>query len=153
MYGLSSLNVEDYPSINEQIKEYDVLLYSKAYPVVQPIFWAAYTSGVYTMILLSIERYFAICQRKFLSLKDIKIYSACIVLMSIIYCIPTCWENTWETKEFPSGNFTVPAKTDLFRDKSSAFFRIYKLGGGLIVHLLIPFISLVPFNFLIIKKV
>ena len=121
--------------------------------MVQPIFWAAYTSGAYTMILLSIERYFAICQRKFLSLKDIKIYSACIVLMSIIYCIPICWENTWETKEFPpSGNFIVPAKTDLL-DTASTYFRIYKLGGSLIFHLLIPVISLVSFKVLIIKKV
>ena len=30
MYGLSPLNVEDYPTIKEQIKEYDVLLPSKA---------------------------------------------------------------------------------------------------------------------------
>ena len=69
MYGLTALNAENYPPIDEQIEKFDILLPSKAYPVISPIFNTFYVNGIYLMILLTIERYYAICHCKSLSSK------------------------------------------------------------------------------------
>ena len=74
MYALSALGVENYPPINEQIEMFNVLLPSKAYPVIAPIFNTFYVNGIYIMFLFSFERCYTISvlpERRYLSLKRI----------------------------------------------------------------------------------
>ncbi len=52
-------------SINKSMKSFGVLEHSYdfiMYPVTNVIRQFAYTSGIYTMVILTLERYFAICQ-------------------------------------------------------------------------------------------
>ena len=85
MYALSALGVENYPPINEQIEMFNVLLPSKSYPVIAPIFNTFYVNGIFIMVLFSFERFFAISKGRFVSLKKIKISIILVFLASAVY--------------------------------------------------------------------
>ena len=153
MYGLTALNVENYPPIDEQIEKFDVLLPSKAYPVIAPIFNTFYVNGIYLMILFTIERYYAICQQRKLSLKKNKVCMVCIFVMSALYSMPMFWETMWKIVPFKSGNFSIPYKTDLVSDYSTVYYRWYKSFGGMLTYFVIPVICFLFINILIIAKV
>ena len=88
MYALSALGVENYPPIKEQIEMFNVLLPSKAYPLIAPIFNTFYVNGIYIMVLFSFERFYAISvlpKRRYFSLKRIKISLVLVFLASAVY--------------------------------------------------------------------
>ena len=156
MYALSVLGVDNYPPINDQIEMFNVLLPSKAYPVIAPIFNTFYVNGIYIMVLFSFERFYTISvlpKRRYLSLKRIKISIILVFLTSAVYSIPMFFETTWKIVKFKSGNFSIPYKTSLVSDYSTIYYRLYKSFGGMMIYFVIPVICFLVFNRMIIKKV
>ena len=157
IFGISVFNLPNYPTVDEQIQKYNVLLPSPLTPVLWPIFGCAHLTGTYLMVLLAGERYIAICQKHIISLKKTKIYVLCIVSMCILFSVPQCWEFKWMTGTIESGNitrnFTKPTTTELYDDHSLLFYPIYCLGANLIFRAIIPIFCFVLFNFQMIKEV
>ena len=147
MFGISVFNLPNFPTVNEQISKYDVLLPSILTPVLWPIFGCAHLTGIYLMVLLAGERYVAICQKRIISLKKTKVYTFCIVSMCILFNIPFCWEFEWRTDSFESGNFTICTTTELFNNHSSLYFQIYGLAANLIIRAILLIICFVVLNF------
>ena len=156
-FGISVFNLPNFPTVDEQINKYDVLMPSLLTPVLWPIFGCAHLIGVYLMVLLAFERYVAICQKHIISLKKTKKYVLYIMSMCIIFNIPLCWEYEWTTETFGSGNFTrnftIAITTELLNNHSLLYFPIYSLGANLIFRFIIPIFCFVLFNFLMIKEV
>ena len=111
------------------------------------------------MILLTIERYYAICHCKSLSshcqvsLRKTKGCMAFIFVMSALYSLPMFWETKWKIQPFKYGNYSIPYKTDIARDFSTVYYRWCKRFGRMMTYFLIPVICFLFFNFLIIAKV
>ena len=156
-FGISVLNLPNFPTVDEQINKYDVLMPSPLTPILWPISGSAHLTGVYLMVLLAFERYVAICQKHIISMKKTKKYILCIIPMCIFFNIPLCWEYGWRTETFESGNFTrnftIAVTTELMNNHSSLYFPIYVLGANLIFRFFIPIVCFVLFNFLMIKQV
>ena len=156
-FGLSVLNLPNFPTVDEQINKYDVLMPSPLTPVLWPIFGSAHLTGTYLMVLLAYERYVAICQKHIISMEKTKKYVFCIMPMCIIFNIPLCWEFEWANETFGSGNctrnFTIAKTTELLNNHSLLYFPIYCLGAHLIFSFAIPIFCFVLFNCLMIKEV
>ena len=156
-FGISVFNLPNFPTVDEQIDKYDVLMPAPLTPILWPIFGCAHLTGTYLMVLLAFERYVAICQNHIISMKKTKIYVFCIMPMCIIYNIPLCWETGWTTETFGSGNFTqnftIAVATELLTNHSLLYIPIYSLGANLIFRAIIPLFCFVLSNFLMIKQV
>ena len=157
IFGISVLNLPNYPTVDEQIHKYNVLIHSPLTPVLWPICGSAHLTGIYLMVLLAYERYVAICQKHIISMEKTKEYVLCIIPMCIIFNIPLCWEYEWTTETFGSGNFTrnftIAITTELLNNHSLLYFPIYSLGANLIFRFIIPIFCFVLFNCLMIKEV
>ena len=117
MYALTVLDVENYPPINEQIEMFNVLLPSKAYPVIAPIFNTFYVNGIYIMVLFSFERFYTISvipKRRYLSLKRIKISIILVFLTSAVYRLNDSTTSDFSTPSVNPGLYTRNSSTPTY---------------------------------------
>ena len=56
-----------------------------------PLAIMAYTGSIYMTVLLTVERYLAVCLRKELTIKKTKFCIACVALFAICFSIPTAF--------------------------------------------------------------
>ena len=152
-FGISVLNLPNFPTVDDQISKYDVLLPSTLTPVLWPIFGSAHLTGTYLMVLLAYERYVAICQKQIISMEKTKKYILCVMFICIIFKIPFCWQFEWANETFGFRNFTIAKTTELLNNHSLLYFPIYCLGAHLIFSFAIPIFCFVLFNCLMIKEV
>ena len=65
--------------------------------MLHPLISISFTCGVYLTILLTIIRYIAVCQqniaRTIITKKMIRIYIACVILLSLVWNFPTWFES------------------------------------------------------------
>ena len=119
-------------------------------PVVYPIFAIAYSSSIFLLVFLTIERYLAICRRISISLKKTKLISFSIILICAILTSPAWVKYTWKSEQFSSGKYNIAVLSEIWR--SSEFYPIYGTAFGIFLFVL-PLILFLIFNILIIKKV
>ena len=95
------------------------------YPILYPINWISYSTGIYMTVLLTLERYYAVCiLRGTPNLKKTKIVILCVCIFAMLYNLPHFFEEKWNsegiyndiypTNFYPmkttgSGNYGVPA--------------------------------------------
>ena len=116
------------------------------YPVLYPILHISYSGSIFMTVLVSFERYMAVCWRMEPSVEKIKYYSGYGgILASITFNIPSMmiykWDDQWETK------LTDIACNEPFMNE----YLTYVL--NLTLRFVLPTISLVGFNFLVLKEV
>ena len=126
------------------------------YPMTNAIRKFAYTSSIYIIVGLSLERYLSFCHpqkaKRLCSPSKAKLLIAIITLVSFLYTIPIFCEHTWEKDE----NGTIRAvKTRLkmrgpLRD---VYYPVYRSWMNFFVRFVIPTISLIILNTLMIKEV
>ena len=69
------------------------------YPIAYPINWITYTAGIYLTVLLTLERFYAVCiLKKRPKLHHTKIAIACVYIYAIIYNIPHFFEKEWKSQ-------------------------------------------------------
>ena len=69
------------------------------YPVRYPINWISYSAGIYLTVLLTLERYYAVCiLRGIPNLKKTKIVIACVCIFAMLYNFPHFFEEKWDTE-------------------------------------------------------
>ena len=86
-----------------------------------PVGTMVYTASIYLTVLLSVERYLAICRKKVIAIKKTKFYIIYVILFAICMGLPLLWVYKYE--ETKDGD-TYLALTELACNKT---FRIVYL--------------------------
>ena len=68
-------------------------------PVMYPLANMAYTGSIFMTVLLSVERYVAVCLKQELTIRKTIFYIACVSLFAICFCIPTALVFKYEAKD------------------------------------------------------
>ena len=69
------------------------------YPILYPINWISYSTGIYLTVLLTLERYYAVCiLRGTPNLKKTKIVILCVYIFAILYNLPHFFEEKWDSE-------------------------------------------------------
>ena len=69
------------------------------YPILYPINWISYSTGIYMTVLLTLERYYAVCiLRGTPNLKKTKIVIMCVCIFSMLYNLPHFFEEKWNSE-------------------------------------------------------
>lgn len=116
-------------------------------PLMEPTKGVAYTCSIYLTILLTIERYIAIChQRKLahmISRRKTTMYIGWVILFSVLWNLPKCFIYKFENGQV--------LKNDIAR--SNIFKNIYIAWGHGIVQFFIPLTLLIVLNLFLLIKV
>ncbi|KAK3858561.1 hypothetical protein Pcinc_035259 [Petrolisthes cinctipes] len=151
MFGLQ--DVSDY---TDKMSWYTHGVFPRVTPIIFPLALIAQTGSVYLTVTVTVERYIAVCQplkaRFLCTYGRARTYVLCVALFSFLYNLPRFWEVTYTeciiSEEIWFG--TVDA-TDLRRNEY--YVSIYIMWMYLFVMYLIPFLSLIIFNYFIYKRV
>ena len=126
------------------------------YPITNAIRKFAYTSSIYTIVALALERYLAICHpekaKRLCSTSKAKLMIAIITLFSFLYTIPLFCEHTWEKNE----NGTIRAIKTILRTEGpvkDVYYPVYRTWMNFFVRFVIPTMSLIILNSLMLKEV
>ena len=126
------------------------------YPITNAIRKFAYTSGIYTIVALAFERYLSICHpekaKRLFSTSKAKLLIAIITLFSFLYTIPIFCEHTWEKDE----NGTIRGVKTILRTEGpvrDVYYPVYRTWMNFFVQFVIPTMSLIILNSLMIKEV
>ena len=115
------------------------------YPIMYPILHMSYSGSIFMIVLVSSERYMAVCWKKKPSVEKMTHYIGYGTLASLICNIPSMmiykWDDQWETK------LTDIACNEPFMNE----YLTYVL--NLTLRFILPTICLVGFNILVFKKV
>ena len=126
---------------------------SLSWPITIPLRYFCFLCSANFTVLLSIERYNAICKgistsQLTDSLKKTKIYISLVVLFSFIVNCPIFLKRSWKR------NATGKIEIAYYRGISKELFvEVYETWCWIFLHLVFPFICLVIFNSLILKQV
>ena len=107
-----------------------------------------FTGTVFLTILLSYERYMAVCKGKKLESKKILTYISIVCISAVIYGSPTLWMYKWD---YSQNGEIISKWTKLACNKT--FLMIYLVFLNIIFRLILPIVCLIVFNILIFKKV
>ena len=66
-------------------------------PILYPLGNISYMGSLSMTMLLSRERYMAVCQKQILTVKKTRTYMGILAVFTILYCLPTFWQLKWET--------------------------------------------------------
>ena len=116
-------------------------------PLYYPFSINAYTGSIFFTILVSFERYMAVCRKKTLTIKKTKVYILSVILFNIIYCLPSFLVLKWETKN----DTTTVNYTEL--ECNNTFRTLYYMVLNAFFRFIVPSVCLVTFKTLIYKKV
>jgi hypothetical protein len=116
----------------------------------------AQVASVYLTVLVSVERYVAVCKpfkaRVWFSWRKSSLFSVAVIFFSILYNFPT-WFELGTRRKYSEGVFLGLAsyRTALYRDSTYVFYYV-NLGSFLVIRL-IPFALLVVLNSFIYNAV
>ena len=117
------------------------------YPLWYPIGNISYMGSLYLTILLSFERYMAVCHRINITKRKTLKYIVYVFLFVLIFCLPTFGIWKWEYD-----NGILKAKpTNLLYNKTFNMVYFAVLNGCF--RSVLPTLSLIVFNILIYKEV
>ena len=127
------------------------------YPITNAIRKFAYTSSIYTIVALALERYLSICHpekaKHLCSTSKAKLLIGIITLLSFLYTIPIFCEHTWEKDK----NGTIRAVETMLRMEGPVrdiyYYPMYRTWMNFFVRFVIPTTSLIILNTLVIKEV
>lgn len=153
---LSSIPVFILPSLDQYLKfNFVANFYSFALLVVYPLAMMARTSSVWTFILISLERYFAVCYpleaTKMMTASRAKIAQVTVIVLSVFYNLIRFWEyepNTLTTPHTKTADQVVP----LLRSNHQ-YFVIYYTALYLITNFLAPFVLILILNTHILRSI
>ena len=145
--GLTSFEIFGFPP-SEELDSYNKTDTSYFTPVTSPLFYFAYTGGLFASLFLTLERYLGICRQISISLKKTKIISFGLILFSAILTSPSWFFYTWGTFEYKSVNYTVAVKSEYVTRN----LEIFSMASDILLFV-IPLTLFLVFNILIIKKV
>ena len=117
-------------------------------PINYPFGHTAYMGSMYLTVLLTMVRYLAVCWKKHFTIKETKILIASVILFVIIYNLPK-WM-IWEWKTNQNGVKEVKP-TELACDPT--FLRLYYVGGNGLFLFILPTLTLIISNILMLKEV
>ena len=114
------------------------------YPFVYPFLHISYTGSIFMVILVSFERYLAVCQGTKLTIPKAKFYIGIVTLLSILVNIPSMLVYKWSD-----------GHTKLTKMACDEFFVKYYITYflNLTLRFIFPTVSLIGFNVLIYLKV
>ena len=113
-----------------------------------PVDVMAYTTSTYLTVLVSVERYLAVCRKKVISIKKTKFYIIYVIVFAICMGLPLLWVYKYEeTKD----GVTHLALTELGCNKT--FRIVYLFVVQICQNLILPTLCLIVFNILIFKEV
>ena len=113
------------------------------YQIVYPLGHIAYMGSMYLTVLLTLVRYLAVCRKKNVTIKKIKILMASIFLLAIIYNLPKWMSFRWETNQLKTAKFVC----------DPTFYKVYYAGGNGLFMFILPTLLLVIPNVLMHKEV
>ena len=114
------------------------------YPFVYPFVHISYSGSIFMVILVSFERYLAVCQGTELTIPKAKFYIGVVTIFSVLVNIPSMLVYKWS-----DGHTKL---TDLACNESFIKYYItYFL--NIFLRGIFPTVSLIGFNVLIYKKV
>lgn len=135
---------------------YNYIIYPQIAPFVFPIAMAAQTASIYLTLMVSLERYVAVCHplraRALCTYGRSKFYVIFCIVFAVLYNFIRLWEIAvipYEDKI--RGLIYCVGSTEL--RKTSQYITIYIHWCYLIVNYFIPFIGLLIFNILIYRQV
>lgn len=136
---------------------YFYYVYPHIVPVVYPLANMVQTASVYLTLTVSLERFVAVCHplraRSLCTCGRAKLYVIGIIVFSVIYNLPKCFEGKIQKEWYPEGNVTVYcARPTQFR-LNEVYVNIYIHWCYLIFIYLLPFISLAVLNACIYRQV
>ena len=117
------------------------------YPLCYPIGNISYMGSLYLTVLLSFERYMAICHRTNITKRKTLEYIVYVFLFVLIFCLPTFSIWKWE---YDNGILKAEP-TNLLYDKTFNILYFTVLNGGF--RSVLPTLCLLVFNSLIYKEV
>lgn len=113
-----------------------------------PIAMMAQTGSVWSMVVITLERYLAICwpfrARSFCSMKHAKVAFICIIFFSVCYNIVRFWEYEYFSKE----NRLQP-----LLKSNTLYMRLYIHWMYFVLIFLLPFLVLLIFNVLVVRSI
>lgn len=115
-------------------------------PIIVPLNGFAYLSSTYLTVVLTFERYIAICHPykvNCISRGKTRRFVGSVIIFAMIWNIPKCFAYTWKNGR------TVETKMA----QSWTFMKVYLLWGHGIVKFVIPLSLLVIFNWFIVREV
>ena len=118
------------------------------YQIVLPFGYTVYMGSMYLTVLLTLVRYLAVCRKKNVTIKKIKISMASIFLLVIIYNLPKWMTFRWETNPYGVKELKI---TKFACDPT--FFKVYYAGGNGLFMFILPTLMLVIPNVLMHKEV
>ena len=146
LFCLSQLAYNGFASLDHENLEH---LGSILAPISCPGMFITYTISVYITVLLSFERYWAICQQKMVTYREVFKYVCCIIIISHVVNIPYCLMYKWRTNE--DDIITVDFNMDL---NCNEIFYTYAIKVvAVIKKFIIPVILLIYTNVLTVRKV
>ncbi|KAK8718874.1 hypothetical protein OTU49_014403 [Cherax quadricarinatus] len=150
MFGLTEIG-----EYTKTITWYTEGVFQRVTPFVFPLALIAQTGSVYLTVTVTVERYIAVCRplraRSLCTYGRAKIYVISVAFFSIIYNIPRFWEVSYQEcyMNGEKSSFVVASELRL----NQYYIEIYIMWMYLIVMYLVPFLSLIVFNFFIYQKV
>ena len=114
------------------------------YPFVYPFVHISYSGSIFMVILVSFERYLAVCQGTQLTIPKAKFYIGVVTIVSILVNIPSMLVYKWSEGHT---KLTDMACDELFIKYYITYFL------NLTLRFIFPTISLIGFNVLIYQKV
>ncbi|KAK8753491.1 hypothetical protein OTU49_004665 [Cherax quadricarinatus] len=130
-------------------------VFQRVTPFVFPLGLIAQTGSVYLTVTVTLERYIAVCRplraRSLCTYGRARVYVISVALFSVLYNLPRFWEVSYQECYIRGEWLTVVVPSQLRQDPY--YIEIYIMWLYLIVMYLIPFLSLMVFNFFIYKEV
>ncbi|XP_069183263.1 LOW QUALITY PROTEIN: FMRFamide receptor [Procambarus clarkii] len=130
-------------------------VFQRVTPFIFPVALMAQTGSVYLTVTVTVERYIAVCRplraRSLCTYGRAKIYVISVALFSVLYNIPRFWEVSYKECNVKEAEFVIVLPTAL--RTHPYYIEIYIMWMYLIVMYLVPFLSLMIFNFFIYREV
>lgn len=151
MFGLPEIS-----EYTQTMKWYGQGVYQRVTPFVFPLALIAQTGSVYLTVTVTVERYIAVCRplraRSLCTYGRAKVYVLCVAFFSILYNLPRFWEVSYQECKVDGEVFRVIVVPSALR-QNPYYIEIYIMWMYLLVMYLVPFLSLMIFNFFIYREV
>ena len=122
--------------------------YRLEYPITYPIGHMAYTGSIYMTVLLSFERYVAVCKKKLITVKKTISFMICVTLFAICFDLPKFGVYKYAKTE---DGVTIGKTTELICN--NIFVIVYLSVLQLCVTFIFPTFCLIVSNIFIFKEV
>ena len=154
-YLLACVFIQILKTINEETDWIPGL--QSVFPYIEPYSWAfasiAQTVTVWTVVLVTVDRYIAVCKplkAQLRSLQRAKIAVVCVTIAAILYNLPRFFERKFIFETDCWGNHLVKTKKTSLRE-SREYFLVYKTICYFVFRTIGPLLMLIILNLRLIK--